>query len=104
MDLDFLIEVIKKRKNNDENISYTSSLFRQGLQECCKKFGEESIEVIIAALKEKDNDLKEEVADLLYHLLVLLEISNIEFDEVLNILKNRMKQSGLEEKSNRLKK
>ena len=51
MDLNFLIEVIKNRKVNDDNKSYTSSLFRQGLQECCKKFGEESVEVIIAALE-----------------------------------------------------
>ena len=41
MDLNSLIEVIKNRKVNDDNKSYTSSLFRKGLQECCK-FGEES--------------------------------------------------------------
>ena len=72
MDLNFLIEVIKNRKVNDDNKSYTSSLFRKGLQECCKKFGEESVEVIIAALEKKESNLKEEVADLMYHLLVLL--------------------------------
>ena len=54
MDLNFLIEVIKNRKVNDDNKSYTSSLFRKGLQECCKKFGEESVEVIIAALEKKE--------------------------------------------------
>ena len=77
MDLNFLIEVIKNRKVNDDNKSYTSSLFRKGLQECCKKFGEESVEVIIAALEKKESNLKEEVADLMYHLLVLLEASDV---------------------------
>ena len=81
MDLNFLIEVIKNRKVNDDNKSYTSSLFRKGLQECCKKYGEESVEVIIAALEKKESNLKEEVADLIYHLLVLLEISDVDFDE-----------------------
>jgi len=104
MDLNFLIEVIKNRKVNDDKKSYTSSLFRQGLQECCKKFGEESVEVIIAALEKKESNLKEEVADLMYHLLVLLEVSDVDFDEVLQILKNRMSQSGLDEKSSRFKK
>ena len=99
-----LIEVIKNRKVNDDNKSYTSSLFRKGLQECCKKFGEESVEVIIAALEKKESNLKEEVADLMYHLLVLLEVSDVDFDEVLQILKNRMNQSGLDEKSSRFKK
>ena len=104
MDLNFLIEVIKNRKVNDDKKSYTSSLFREGLKECCKKFGEESVEVIIAALEKKESKLKDEVADLVYHLLVLLEISNVEFDDVLQILKDRMSQSGLDEKSNRFKK
>ena len=104
MDLNFLIEVIKNRKVNDDEKSYTSSLFREGLKECCKKFGEESVEVIIAALEKKESKLKDEVADLMYHLLVLLEISNVEFDDILQILKDRMGQSGLDEKSNRFKK
>ena len=50
MDLNFLLEVIKNRKVNDDKKSYTSSLFREGLKECCKKFGEESVEVIILSL------------------------------------------------------
>ena len=86
MDLNFLIEVIKNRKVNDDNKSYTSSLFRKGLQECCKKFGEESVEVIIAALEKKESNLKEEVADLMYHLLVLLEVSDVDLKK-LQILK-----------------
>ncbi len=99
-----LIEVIKSRKNNEDGKSYTASLFNEGLQECCKKFGEEAVELIIAALQRKDDDLKEESADLIYHFLVLLEICNVDFNDVLCVLEGRMNQSGLKEKSNRLRK
>lgn len=104
MVLNDLIKKIKIRKNGDYNQSYTARLFKEGLQECCKKFGEESVELIIAALqKNKDNNIKEEAADLIYHLLVLIEICNVDFEDILQILKRRMDQSGLQEKSSRLK-
>ena len=102
MVLDELIEVIKSRKNGDDSQSYTARLFNEGLQECCKKFGEESVELIIAALNKKDDNLKEEAADLIYHLLVLLEFCDIDFEDILFVLKGRTNQSGLQEKSNRL--
>jgi len=102
MVLDDLIQIIKSRKNGDYNKSYTARLFNQGLDECCKKFGEESVELIIAALSKKDNNLKEEAADLIFHLLVLLELCNVDFQDILHILKGRTNQSGLQEKSNRL--
>ncbi len=57
MVLDDLIQLIKSRKNGDANKSYTARLFNQGLEECCKKFGEESVELIIAALNKKDDNL-----------------------------------------------
>ena len=56
MVLDDLIQLIKSRKNGDANKSYTARLFNQGLEECCKKFGEESVELIIAALNNKDDN------------------------------------------------
>ena len=102
MVLDDLIQIIKSRKNGDDNKSYTARLFNQGLDECCKKFGEESVELIIAALSKKENNLKEEAADLIFHLLVLLELCNVDFQDILHILKGRTNQSGLQEKSNRL--
>ena len=95
-------KLIKSRKNGDANKSYTARLFNQGLEECCKKFGEESVELIIAALNKKDDNLKEEAADLIYHLLVLLEFCDIDFEDILSVLKGRSNQSGLQEKSNRL--
>ena len=102
MVLDDLIQLIKSRKNGDTNKSYTARLFNQGLEECCKKFGEESVELIIAALNKKDDNLKEEAAELIYHLLVLLEFCDIDFEDILLVLKGRTNQSGLQEKSNRL--
>ena len=102
MVLDDLIQIIKSRKNGDDNKSYTARLFNQGLDECCKKFGEESVELIIAAMSKKDDNLKEEAADLIFHLLVLLELCNVDFQDILHILKGRTNQSGLQEKSNRL--
>ena len=102
MVLDDLIQLIKSRKNVDANKSYTAKLFNQGLEECCKKFGEESVELIIAALNKKDDNLKQEAADLIYHFFVLLELCNVDFEDILNVLKGRTNQSGLQEKSNRL--
>ena len=102
MVLDDLIQLIKSRKNGDANKSYTAKLFNQGLEECCKKFGEESVELIIAALNNKDDNLKEEAADLIYHFLVLLEHCNVDFEDILRILKERTNQSGLQEKSDRI--
>ena len=102
MVLDDLIQLIKSRKKSDYNKSYTARLFNQGLEECCKKFGEESVELIIAALSKKNDNLKEEAADLIFHLLVLLELCNVDFEDILHILKERTNQSGLQEKSNRL--
>ena len=103
MVLNDLIQIIKSRKNGNDSKSYTARLFNKGIDECCKKFGEESVELIIAALSKKDDNFKEEAADLMYHFLVLLEICNADFEDILNILKERMNQSGLKEKSDRLK-
>tara|TARA_X000000368_G_scaffold415514_1_gene407413 strand:- start:950 stop:1267 length:318 start_codon:yes stop_codon:yes gene_type:complete len=103
MVLNELIQVIKSRKKSDYSQSYTARLFKEGLQECCKKFGEESIELIVAALQSNNNNFKEEAADLIYHFLVLIEICDVDFEDILHILKRRTNQSGLEEKSSRLK-
>ena len=103
MVLNDLIQIIKSRKNGDDSQSYTARLFNEGIEECCKKFGEEAVELIISVLSQKDDKLKEEAADLIYHLLVLLEICNVDFEDILHILKGRTYQSGLQEKSNRFK-
>ncbi|MCK5711167.1 MAG: phosphoribosyl-ATP diphosphatase [Hyphomicrobiaceae bacterium] len=81
--------------------SYTRQLLDAGPAGCAKKFGEEAIETVIAATSESEDKLKEEAADLLYHLLVLLESRSVSLEDVLSVLERRSGTSGLEEKSSR---
>lgn len=81
--------------------SYTRQLLDAGPAGCAKKFGEEAIETVIAATSESEDKLKEEAADLLYHLLVLLESRGVSLEDVLSVLERRSGTSGLEEKSSR---
>ena len=82
-------KVIRERKLNPSEESYTSSLFQKGINRIAQKVGEEAAEVVIEA-KDDDNELfKNEVSDLLFHLLVLLEQKNIDLDEVIDVLRSR---------------
>jgi phosphoribosyl-ATP pyrophosphohydrolase/phosphoribosyl-AMP cyclohydrolase len=81
-----LEEVIRTRKETPREESYTSKLFRLGLNEINKKLGEEAIETIVSS--SKDN-LIHEAADLLYHLLVLLRAKDVELEEVMDELGRR---------------
>lgn len=101
MVLEKLIKIIQDRKNKDICQSYTASLFKDGIEKCSKKFGEESVELIIAAIQKENHNIKEEAADVIFHLLVLLEICKIDFEDILLVLEKRMTQSGLDEKMNR---
>tara|TARA_B110001454_G_C12394422_1_gene298190 strand:- start:238 stop:543 length:306 start_codon:yes stop_codon:yes gene_type:complete len=97
--LENLVKIIRDRKNKDYNKSYTSSLLSGGLSKCIDKLQEEFDE-LREALNNNSN-IVHEAADTIYHLLVVLEAANIKFEDVLNELENRKKQSGIEEKSNR---
>ena len=82
-------KIIRDRKENPSDSSYTTSLFNLGINKIAQKVGEEAVEVVIEA-KDQDDDLfKGEVADLLFHLLVLLEHKNIDLDEVISVLRTR---------------
>ncbi len=81
-----LEEVIKDRKKNPTEGSYTSSLFSKGEEEIDKKLGEESVEVLVAKDEER---VISESADLLYHLLVKLTYEDIELGEVMDELRGR---------------
>lgn len=83
-----LMETIRSRKIDPIEGSYTNYLFEKGLDKILKKVGEETAEVIIAA-KNLPEELIYEAADLMYHLLVLFESQNIDFNAVLNELKKR---------------
>jgi phosphoribosyl-ATP pyrophosphohydrolase len=99
--LEVLAETIAARRNASADASYTRKLLDGGPAKCARKFGEEAVEAMIASLDEDDEALKGEAADVLYHLLVLLEARNIPFDDVLAVLDQRTAKSGLEEKASR---
>jgi len=94
-----LVNIIRDRKNKDEDKSYTSSLLSGGLFKCIDKMEEEFGE-LKEALKDKSNVVNE-AADTIYHLLVTLEVADIKFEDVMKELENRKKHSGIEEKNNR---
>ncbi|MBO1910382.1 phosphoribosyl-ATP diphosphatase, partial [Microvirga sp. 3-52] len=73
--------------------SYTSYLFREGIDKVLKKVGEESSEVIIGAKNEDKAELTSELADLLYHSLVLMEISDVSLSDIKEELLKRRAQS-----------
>lgn len=96
-----LAQTIRARRAEATDKSYTRQLLDLGVERCAKKFGEEAIETVIAAVSQDDAALKAEVADLLYHLLVVLEARQINLDDVLSVLAGRMGTSGLAEKAAR---
>jgi len=96
--LERLFATIKSRQGADSSSSYTAKLFDAGDERICEKIKEEALEVIQAALKETDDRVVSESADLLYHLLVLWASKGIESDQVWDELVRREGTSGIEEK------
>jgi len=96
-----LAATINARRTAAADSSYTRQLLDAGPARCAKKFGEEAVETVIAAAAEGDDALKSEAADLLYHLLVLLESRNVSLADVLAVLGKRQGISGLQEKAER---
>jgi phosphoribosyl-ATP pyrophosphohydrolase/phosphoribosyl-AMP cyclohydrolase len=91
---DFLQElqkIIADRKNNPSEKSYTSSLFKEGLNRMAQKVGEEATELIIEAKDNNAGLFKNEAADLIFHLLVLLEAKNVSLNDVIGVLEKRHK-------------
>ena len=84
-----LYEIIESRRNNDESTSYTRQLFDRGLDRIIQKVGEESVEVVIAAKNDENDEFIGEVADLVYHLLVLLVTKDIKITDIERCLQER---------------
>jgi phosphoribosyl-ATP pyrophosphohydrolase/phosphoribosyl-AMP cyclohydrolase len=87
--IDQLRQIIKERKNNPSDQSYTASLFAQGINKVAQKVGEEAVEIVIEAKDDNKALFLGEAADLLFHYLILLEAKNIELDEVMQVLIDR---------------
>ena len=87
--IDQLRAIIKDRKNNPSDKSYTTSLFAKGINKVAQKVGEEAVEIVIEAKDDNKELFLGEAADLLYHYLVLLEAKGYELDEVMEVLIQR---------------
>jgi phosphoribosyl-ATP pyrophosphohydrolase/phosphoribosyl-AMP cyclohydrolase len=89
--LTHLKKVIRERKNNPTDQSYTSSLFEKGTNKIAQKVGEEAVELVIEAKDDNKELFLGEAADLMFHYLVLLEQKNIDLDEIIDVLQARHK-------------
>jgi len=98
-----LAATIHARRAASSDTSYTRQLLDAGPTKCAKKLGEEAVETVMAGAGESAERLKEEAADLLYHLLVLLESREVAIADVLAVLGARLGTSGLTEKAERRK-
>ncbi len=87
--LNHLKHVIRDRKNNPSEKSYTASLFAKGINKIAQKVGEEAVELVIEAKDSNDDLFRGEAADLLFHYIVLLEQKNIDLDEIIAVLQAR---------------
>lgn len=96
-----LSEVIKLRRKASPDESYVARLLAKGPKKCAQKVGEEAVEVAIAATSEEASALTSEAADLLFHLMVLLESRDLSLEEVVATLADREDISGLVEKAAR---
>ena len=96
-----LAATIDARSASGGEASYTRKLLDKGAEHCAKKFGEEAVETVIAAIENNREHLIAETADVLFHLLVLLKSRGISLEEVEAALEQRTGMSGLEEKAAR---
>ena len=92
---------IRERAQASAAESYTRALIDKGVAHCAKKMGEEAFETALAAVQDDNSRVIAESADLLYHLMVLLQARGVTLDEVEAELGRRTAQSGHEEKASR---
>jgi phosphoribosyl-ATP pyrophosphohydrolase len=94
---------VRERAKASATESYTRALIDKGVAYCAKKMGEEAFETALAAVQDDKSRVVAESADLLYHLLVLLEARGVTLDEVEAELARRTVQSGHDEKASRIR-
>ncbi len=96
-----LERIIASRAKASPDESWTAKLIAAGQTRAAKKLGEEAVETVIAAVSQGRPELVSESADLLYHLMVVLNIGGIPLKDVLDELQRRTAKSGLQEKASR---
>lgn len=103
VDLDDLAAVVARRAGGEGEASYTRTLIAKGVAKCAQKLGEEAVETALAAVGTDTKAVISETADLLYHLVVLLQVRGVSLEDVYAELGRRTGQSGIEEKASRPK-
>ena len=98
-----LADEIAAKKSASPETSYTAKLISKGVEKCAAKLGEEAVETALAAVLKDKAHVTAEAADLLYHLLVLLEASGVPLADVMAELARRQGVSGIAEKASRAK-
>ncbi|MCY4208005.1 MAG: phosphoribosyl-ATP diphosphatase [Roseovarius sp.] len=101
MTIEELENIISMRANASPDQSWTARLLEKGSVKVAEKFGEESIEAVIEAVRNDRERLIAESADVLYHLLVMLHSQSIGISDVMEELDRRHMQSGIMEKASR---
>ena len=96
-----LERIVAQRAKASPDESWTAKLVAAGQTKAAKKLGEEAVETVIAAVSQDRKDLVGESADLLYHLMVVLNIAGIPLQDILEELQRRTGQSGIQEKAGR---
>jgi len=99
--MDRLAETVAERASASPDSSWSAKLLSQGPEKCAEKFGEEAVEAIIACVKNDRENLTAEAADVLYHLVVMLQSRDVPLASVYSELERRQSQSGIAEKSAR---
>jgi phosphoribosyl-ATP pyrophosphohydrolase len=96
--IDEIFDTIEARKNAHKDTSYVASLFAKGTNKIAEKVSEETTEVIIEAVQGNKENLAQESADLLFHLMVLWSDAGLKPEDIFDVLKQRQGISGIEEK------
>jgi len=96
-----LEKTLRARKGADPDTSYVASLYAKGSRKIAQKVGEEAVETAMAVAAGDKGELVKESADLIFHLMVLLEAEGLSLDDVAAELANREGLSGLAEKASR---
>jgi phosphoribosyl-ATP pyrophosphohydrolase/phosphoribosyl-AMP cyclohydrolase len=89
-----LEQIINQRIDNDISDSYTNKLYKKGINKVAQKVGEEAVELIIEAKDDNNELFKNEAADLLYHLLILMKTKDINLQSIEEVLKKRHKKGN----------
>ena len=97
-----LEHIIAQRASSGDKSSWTAKLVGSGIEKAAEKLGEEAIETVIASLTRDHDGLRDEAADLLFHLLVVLHMKDVALSDVVEELERRTGQTGLAEIAARL--